>query len=91
MPALRERPEDIAPIASYYLREYVRQYESELDTDLLLEKVTDEFMVYPCDDAGHKFNGNRQRVAAFLGISTTKLWRRLNGMSQSDAADVGCS
>jgi propionate catabolism operon transcriptional regulator len=40
------------------------------------------------DEAMRRFAGDRQKVADFLGISTTTLWRRLSAMSRDAAAGV---
>lgn len=147
VPALRDRPDDIPPIAAHYLREYARLYASHVDTGILLSRVSEQLVNYSwpgnvrelqnfverlvvncldqgaqaiteqtlkdilpelfptqfplsspgvlkaqeesaIEDAMHRFDGNRQRVAEFLGISTTTLWRRLKAMGQSPVSSV---
>lgn len=46
LPPLRERPEDVAAIAQYYLREYAQQYDAELNVTALMRKLTEPFMKY---------------------------------------------
>jgi len=40
-------------------------------------------------DAMERFRGDRQKVAEFLGISSTTLWRRLRSMNGVEAAAAG--
>ena len=141
LPSLRERPEDIRPIAGYYLAKYAQQYGADIDPeriqgcagDYLLnyawpgnvrelqnfmerlvvnsfERSVDAFdremlreilpelfeQQWPHEEAGllkvqeemaileamERFGGNRQRVAAELGISQTTLWRRLKTIEE---------
>ena len=147
IPALRDRPEDIPPIAGHYLREYARQYASAIDTESLLAQVVDRLLGYAwpgnvrelqnfaerlvvnclehgataitpqtlrdilpelfaadstlqssgalkaqeqaaIDAAMQRFGGDRQRVAEYLGISTTTLWRRLNAMGRAGVSNI---
>jgi propionate catabolism operon transcriptional regulator len=148
LPPLRERPDDIAAIARYYLRQYGNQYDVSVDLAAAYASVEDAFNAYswpgnvrelqnfverlvvncaaragvplepvdierilpelflprPRSDAASgslreqearairtamlKFNGDRNRVAESLGISTTTLWRRLRSMEQSRPGDA---
>ncbi|TCO75904.1 sigma 54-interacting transcriptional regulator [Chromatocurvus halotolerans] len=147
IPALRDRPEDIPPIAGHYLREYARQYATDIDTGSLLAQVVDRLLGYAwpgnvrelqnfaerlvvncldhgaaaitpqtlrdilpeliaadsslqssgalkaqeqaaIDEAMQRFGGDRQRVAEYLGISTTTLWRRLNTMGRAGVSSI---
>ncbi|MFN2328649.1 MAG: sigma 54-interacting transcriptional regulator [Chromatocurvus sp.] len=147
VPALRDRPDDIAPIAAHYLRDYASQYASDVDSERLLSQVVDRLVSYDwpgnvrelqnfserlvvnCLDQGataitpealrdilpelfaargnsqapgalkaqeqaaidaamQRFDGDRQQVAEYLGISTTTLWRRLNAMGRSGVSSI---
>ena len=148
LPPLRERSEDIAAIARYYLAQYAKQYGVQFDVAAVYASVEDALHSYswpgnvrelqnfverlvvncaarPGDAleqreieqilpelylpqprtefargslreqeadairlAMHKFNGDKNRVAESLGISTTTLWRRLRAMEQSSLADA---
>ena len=46
VPSLRDRPDDISPIAEHYLREYAVQYASRLDVETLLASVADRLVDY---------------------------------------------
>ncbi len=136
LPPLRDRREDIIPIAHHYLVEYARHYGVSLGVDDLSDRVIDLLRRYDWPgnvrelqnfierlvvnsfdrslrdlgaralreilpelfahsggrgdhgslkkqeenailDAMSRFDGNRQQVAAALGVSPTTLWRRL--------------
>jgi propionate catabolism operon transcriptional regulator len=47
LPPLRERPEDIAAIAEYYLAHYAHQYQAGADVQALMGLLMDRFRVYP--------------------------------------------
>ena len=46
VPSLRDRPDDISPIAEHYLREYAVQYASRVDVEALLASVADRLVDY---------------------------------------------
>jgi propionate catabolism operon transcriptional regulator len=47
LPALRDRPDDIAAIAGYYIERFAAQYRTDIQLQSLLEAVLPRFEAYP--------------------------------------------
>lgn len=58
LPPLRERPEDIAPIAEHYLRDYAAQYAVAMDAAAFLQRLAEPF-------AGYSWPGNVRELQNF--------------------------